>query len=355
MLRQFPALAAALLLGALAGPSLRATPPPAASSPPPRNFAAEIAHARAAWVHSSNELYDLLTRLTPAIEATRELTQKLDAQRREIAALEKKRDQALDEMRHGEFCTGCGRTRSDILAHGEPFPHPGQQVRPATPEELENTRRTFADQLAALNAELSRLQHRKPDADSLVNDLYLRYLRLYPQYHQQLVEERELRVAAWIAQSGALAARLRLRNRNAVAAEYAFAGAAASDRAAEKTRVEQAHRLLQEAGRDARAAAARAQGEERDFTLAASADLDRLGRVALLVPGGFGTPDGWFIDKVIRSCPPLEYTIRGVSGADGIAAPPGDARALLEGSAAADRDKSNRSSTSSARDLLEGN
>lgn len=354
MLRQFPAIAAALLLGSLFSPSVRAASEPAKASPPPRNFAAEIAQARAAWMQTSGELYDVLSRLAPAVEATRELTKKLDAKRREIADLEKKRDRALEEMQHGEFCTGCGRTRSDILAHGERFPHAGQQVRPATPEELENARRAFESQLASLRAELSKLERQKPDADGLVNDLYLRHLRLYPLYQHQLVDERNLRAAEWLAQSGALTDRLRQLNRNAVEAENAFAGAPASDRAAEKIRVEQTHRLAQEAVADARAATARAEGQRRDFTLAVNSDIDRLGRVATVIPGGFGTPDGWFIEKVIRSCPPLDYTIGGIPGAETIAARTHDARELLEGPDAADRGKSTRSSSSSARDLLEG-
>ena len=69
------------------------------------------------------------------------------------------KDKALDEYRRGEFCTGCSRTRSDILANDSPpavFPHSGQQVRAATPEEIARKAREFDNLLVAAQRELDR-------------------------------------------------------------------------------------------------------------------------------------------------------------------------------------------------------
>lgn len=42
----------------------------------------------------------------------------------------------LEEYRNGLFCSGCGQTRSEILAKGETFPHSGQHIIRATPEQI---------------------------------------------------------------------------------------------------------------------------------------------------------------------------------------------------------------------------
>lgn len=67
---------------------------------------------------------------------------------------------ALAEMRQGLFCTGCSRTRSDILANDGPpavFPHPGQQIRAATQAELDAKGREFDSQIESLDREIRRL------------------------------------------------------------------------------------------------------------------------------------------------------------------------------------------------------
>lgn len=42
----------------------------------------------------------------------------------------------LDEYRQGLFCSGCGKTKSEILAVGDTFPHPGQSVIRATQAQI---------------------------------------------------------------------------------------------------------------------------------------------------------------------------------------------------------------------------
>lgn len=59
----------------------------------------------------------------------------------------------LDEYRGGFFCSGCGQTKSEILAKGEQFPHPGQTAIPATPQQI-------ADKEAQLDREINDLSNR---------------------------------------------------------------------------------------------------------------------------------------------------------------------------------------------------
>lgn len=54
----------------------------------------------------------------------------------EIGQLRAKKDELLEEYRKGLFCSGCGRTKSQILAKGETFPHPGQRILTPTPQQI---------------------------------------------------------------------------------------------------------------------------------------------------------------------------------------------------------------------------
>ena len=54
----------------------------------------------------------------------------------EISTLKDRRQSLLEEYRNGLFCSGCGQTKSQILAKGEKFPHPGQRVIEPTPEQI---------------------------------------------------------------------------------------------------------------------------------------------------------------------------------------------------------------------------
>jgi predicted Fe-S protein YdhL (DUF1289 family) len=47
----------------------------------------------------------------------------------------------MAEYRQGLFCSGCGRTKSDILSKGETFPHSGQKIIKPTQAQLDNKER----------------------------------------------------------------------------------------------------------------------------------------------------------------------------------------------------------------------
>lgn len=72
---------------------------------------------------------DLVDDITKLDRAARELGSKLSTLRYEMAA-------KLEEYRLGLFCSGCGKTKSEILARGETFPHSGQTIIKPTPEQI---------------------------------------------------------------------------------------------------------------------------------------------------------------------------------------------------------------------------
>ncbi|MFN3473057.1 MAG: hypothetical protein ACK4ZW_03325 [Blastomonas sp.] len=99
----------------------------------------------------------------------RQLTDKLNAAIRDKAA-------KLDEYRQGLFCSGCGKTKSEILSRGEQFPHSGQTIIKPTPEqiaakerELQQVIDQLAKQLSDTKAKLAKLS---PDIDAIRNQLF---------------------------------------------------------------------------------------------------------------------------------------------------------------------------------------
>jgi hypothetical protein len=60
-----------------------------------------------------------------------------------VHELEKHKESELDEYRRGQFCSGCGKTRSEILATGDQFPHPGQHVVLPTADQVDNKTREW--------------------------------------------------------------------------------------------------------------------------------------------------------------------------------------------------------------------
>jgi len=105
---------------------------------------------------------------------------KLQAQEKELAA---KLDQAirdkaskLEEYRQGLFCSGCGQTRSEILAKGEQFPHPGQTIIRPTAEQIAAKERELQAVIDNLDKQhrdaRSKLGSLDPDIDAIRNQLF---------------------------------------------------------------------------------------------------------------------------------------------------------------------------------------
>lgn len=69
---------------------------------------------------------------------------------------EAERESTLKEYREGAFCSGCGKTRSEILAKGEHFPHAGQHEVPATEAQLRQKDAELSKPIQDLQSQLAR-------------------------------------------------------------------------------------------------------------------------------------------------------------------------------------------------------
>lgn len=93
----------------------------------------------------------VLTRLGPDVS---NLEERIAQVQREMAGV-------LEEMRQGYFCSGCGQTRSAIEAKGETFPHAGQSIVKATPEQLKEAERGFEKRIADMRKTLTEFDSAK--------------------------------------------------------------------------------------------------------------------------------------------------------------------------------------------------
>jgi hypothetical protein len=103
------------------------------------NPAVELAKARAARSMGSDTaaaLYSLLSALGGRDSTAHRLQEDIRSLQRRIAEAESDKAAKLKEFRDGQFCSGCTLTRSEILAKGEEFPHAGQSVVSATPQQI---------------------------------------------------------------------------------------------------------------------------------------------------------------------------------------------------------------------------
>lgn len=83
--------------------------------------------------------------------------EKLNKLKREVAELIAEKARVLDEYRRGQFCTGCNTPRSQFKP-GESFPHSGQSVRAATPEELARKAQEYDNKISAKETELKKFE-----------------------------------------------------------------------------------------------------------------------------------------------------------------------------------------------------
>ena len=160
-------------------PSLKAEPTPTTPTPAPvtgYNFAAAIAQARRDWSEDARIMADWLHKIAAASDRGGKAETDLNRGKQDLSELLRERDRTMDELRHGAFCTGCGKTRSVIEAAGETFPHPGQQRRPATPEELANAERGFKARADVIQRRISELEAQVNRARDEVLEAYHRYL-----------------------------------------------------------------------------------------------------------------------------------------------------------------------------------
>jgi hypothetical protein len=346
--------AIALLVLSTCATSLRAaTTSPASAPAPAPNHAAAIANARRIWNNDSRELADLLRRLAAASDKAGKADRDLTKERRALADLDREERDTMDELRRGAFCTGCGKTRSEIERNGDSFPHPGQQSRPATPEELDAAKRGFDGRRTVLRRRIDSLDAELKSARSELEAAHHRYLALLPAFHTHIADEQQLRLGKWLDEKTAAETELK-----ALRTALAAPPTGSDPDQARKARTQLEERLLQREN-SARLAEERARQEERQFRKDALASLDYLAGIAKPIPDRFGV-SGPFIATSIRNSPkPIGYTVPGVFVSEPPAGntrqgPSSELQNLLEGKSPPKSTPSKPSAEKSVQDLLNG-
>jgi len=104
-------------------------------------------------------------------------SQKLAQLKADLSALIKEKDDVIAEYRLGQFCTGCNTPRSQFKS-SESFPHPGQSVRPATPQEIAAKEKQYDDKISRKQEELKQFEfneneftRKRADIDKMINSL----------------------------------------------------------------------------------------------------------------------------------------------------------------------------------------
>jgi hypothetical protein len=95
-----------------------------------------------------------LDRLTKLIDDTQSLLQ------RAITLMA----ETMDDYRSGLFCSGCGKTKTEILKVGDTFPHPGQEIVRPTQEQIDAKEREMQAPIDRAKRELQGLQARRRKA-----------------------------------------------------------------------------------------------------------------------------------------------------------------------------------------------
>jgi hypothetical protein len=68
------------------------------------------------------------------------------------------KEKDLDEYRQGLFCSGCGQTRSQILAKGEQFPHSGQRIIAPTPGQIAAREKMLDDAINLVRQQIKKTE-----------------------------------------------------------------------------------------------------------------------------------------------------------------------------------------------------
>ena len=291
-----------------------ATPPPARPT-----LGKRITEARNLWQADAAKIRDLLAKLKTLVQTLTGLESKISRLRADIRKLEGEREAALDEMRQGLFCSGCMKTRAQIVASGDTFPHQGQRSIPASPEQIKQCEDTYDGRLDPLRQQLKTAQN---DERQRLSDLQAAHHALnvqIPAYHRDIAQEQDLRQSDWGGEKDVLED-----NFDDLESPIADAESAVRDGPAEERELRQANvRILQkqlaDAVRGAEGVRLRAQQQADAFVRAATASLKSLGELASPLPHKFGLPGGWFLNKLI-SIPPRAVAcqlvgIRKVAGA----------------------------------------
>lgn len=124
-------------------------------------------YARGMAVTTVTSMAGLTAEAMRLIAEVKRLTQRKSDLERELADLIEQMNIKMEEYRSGLFCSGCQKTKSEILATGSSFPHPGQQVVRPTQDEIDAKERELQAPIDRLARELDAV--RKALAEATTN------------------------------------------------------------------------------------------------------------------------------------------------------------------------------------------
>lgn len=153
-----------------------------------RGMASSVTSALLSLVRAYGGVADQIGKLT---DKDKDLAAKLDAAIRDKAA-------KLEEYRQGLFCSGCGKTKSEILARGEQFPHSGQTIIKPTPEQIAAKERELQAIIDRLANELKAVREQRakldPDINAIKDQLFegMGLWRTAVSFHGRLLRQEDL-------------------------------------------------------------------------------------------------------------------------------------------------------------------
>lgn len=301
-------------LGVVSVPVIRGAPGGSKATPAP-SLAKDIVHARAAWEADAGKVRELIGRLKESAGALTGLEDRISRQRGEIGDLEVRREAELEEKRRGQFCSGCGKTRTEILAQGDRFPHPGQHERPATPEELKAVEEKYAARLAPLRKQLQSMQEEQLQRQHMLNNAKHAFDVQIPLLHLNIRKEQDLRITAWGYEKDALERALTDLQDRVAAAKEAAGGKDADAARSHQTVLRNLHKQFVDTLRRAGREHAGAEHDADTFMRAAKNALAGLADLAAPLPKKFGLPGGWFMgQQITNTARPISIYLKPVEG-----------------------------------------
>lgn len=116
----------------------------------------------ASIVSSFDGFTNAVSKLTAKLKSLNEREKKI---LEELGLLKAQYAEKMEEYRQGLFCSGCGKTRSEILARGETFPHSGQTILRPTPQQIAAKERELQAPIDRLEKELKEVRESKRKVD----------------------------------------------------------------------------------------------------------------------------------------------------------------------------------------------
>jgi DNA repair exonuclease SbcCD ATPase subunit len=149
-----------------AAPSKRARPADWVGPGYARDMAGSVTGALITLIRAYGSIAEQIGKLQ---DQEKDLAQKL-------AEALRNKEAKLEEFRQGLFCSGCNQTKSEILAKGEQFPHSGQTIIKASPEQIAAKERELQAEIDRLNKALAevraKLAQLTPDIDTIRSQIF---------------------------------------------------------------------------------------------------------------------------------------------------------------------------------------